>query len=99
MLVHSVFFYLKPDVSEEQTAAFMKQVEGLGSIETVQSLHVGSPAATPKRPVIQSDYSVGLTVLFKSLVDHDVYQVHQVHNDFIANNSHLWDKVVIFDAD
>ncbi|MCZ6673350.1 MAG: Dabb family protein [Verrucomicrobia bacterium] len=99
MLVHTVFFYLKVDVTEEQTAAFVKQVEELGSIETVHSIHVGTPAATPKRPIIQADYAVGLTVLFNSLEDHDVYQVHQVHNDFIASNSHLWEKVVIYDAD
>lgn len=99
MLVHTVFFYLKSGLSEEEKAAFIKEVKNLGTIETVHSMHVGTPAATPVRPIIQTDYDVGLTVIFNNLADHDIYQVHQAHNDFIANNSHLWDKVVIYDAD
>jgi len=99
MLVHTVYFYLKPDVSEEGTAAFIKQVEGLGAIETIDAMHVGTPAATPVRPVVKNDYSVAVTVVFKTMADHDVYQDHQVHSDFIENNKHLWDTVVIYDAD
>jgi len=40
-----------------------------------------------------------VTVVFKTMADHDVYQDHQVHSDFIENNKHLWDTVVIYDAD
>jgi hypothetical protein len=99
MLVHTVYFYLKPEVSEEETATFIKQVKGLGAIETIDSIHVGTPAATPIRPVVKNDYSVASTVIFKTIADHDVYQDHQIHEDFINSNKHLWDKVVIYDAD
>lgn len=99
MLVHTVFFTLKAGISAEEKAAFIKAVEGLGAIETVHSIYVGTPAATPDRPVINKDYDVALTVVLGSLEDHDAYQVHPIHADFVANNSHVWEKVVIYDAD
>ena len=99
MLVHTVFFYLKVDISEEETADFVKQVETLGTIETVRSSYVGTPAATPPRPVVRSDYSVSATVVFDDVEGHNVYQDHPVHHEFIAKNKHLWTDVVIYDAD
>lgn len=99
MLVHTVFFYLKPEVSVDEKSAFIKEVETLGAIDTVQAIYVGTPAATPVRPVIQTDYTVALTVILNNLEDQDVYQDHQIHHDFIAKNSHLWEKVAVFDAD
>ncbi|MCB1122179.1 MAG: Dabb family protein [Verrucomicrobiae bacterium] len=99
MLVHSVFFTLKDGLSEAEKAHFIEQVGTLGNIPTVDSIYIGTPAATPDRPVIRKDYDVALTVLLKSLDDHDVYQEHQIHLDFIKNNSKFWESVIIFDAD
>tara|TARA_B100001123_G_scaffold158660_1_gene183454 strand:- start:4938 stop:5237 length:300 start_codon:yes stop_codon:yes gene_type:complete len=98
MLVHTVYFYLKPEISESEKAQFVKQVKTLEKIETVRSFYVGIPAATLDRPVIRKDYSVALTVVLDDLEGHDIYQVHQIHKDFIANNNHLWAEVVIYDA-
>lgn len=99
MLVHSVFFTLKEGLSEDQKAAFIEQVHTLGTIDTVRSIHVGTPAATPDRPVIQTNYDVGLTVAFDSIEGHDIYQEAQAHHDFIENNKDLWENVVIYDVD
>lgn len=99
MLVHSVFFTLKEGLTDEQKAAFIDQVKTLGDIDTVKSIHIGTPAATPDRPVIQKNYDVGLTVIFDSIAEHDVYQDAQIHLDFIENNKDLWESVVIYDVD
>ncbi len=99
MLVHTVYFYLKDEVTESQAAAFAEDVKTLGGIETVKHIWVGTPAATPERPVIDNSYGVGLTTVFDSLADHDVYQVHELHLSFIARNKDLWAKVQIYDAD
>ena len=99
MLVHTVFFYLKPEISESEKSDFIQQVKTLGDIETVRAFYVGTPAATPDRPVIRKDYSVAITVVLDNLEGHDEYQVDQIHKDFIANNNHLWSDVVIYDAD
>ena len=99
MLVHTVFFYLKSTVRKDEKSAFIEEVKRLGEISTVQSIFVGTPADTPIRPVIQRDYSVALTVVLQNLDDHDFYQDDPIHQDFIAQNSHLWEKVIVFDAD
>mgnify|MGYP002629775483 CR=1 FL=1 len=99
MLVHTVFFYLKPEVSEEEKAAFMKRVEKLGEIETVVALYVGTPAETPPRPVIKTDYSVSLTAVFDHIADQNIYQDHPIHLEFVDNNKDLWTTVAVYDAD
>ena len=57
------------------------------------------PADTEARPVSVRDFDLCLTVIFDSIADHDVYQVHTLHDDFIANNKDNWAKVRVHDAD
>jgi hypothetical protein len=40
-----------------------------------------------------------LTVLFESIADHDVYQTHPLHDEFIANNKDSWSSVAVHDAE
>ena len=69
-------------------------------IETVPGIrpsHIGSPADTD-RPVIDSTYSYSLIVSFDSKKEHDIYQEHPLHKDFIAAAEDLWDKVQVYDS-
>ena len=50
MLVHSVFFWLKPELGDEERAAFREGLESLRGIETVTDLYIGSPADTHRPP-------------------------------------------------
>ncbi len=99
MLVHSVFFWLKPDLTPAQRAKFRSAVEGLAKIESIAQIHVGAPAATEDRGVIERGYSVALTTLFKDMAAHDIYQVHPLHVKFIEDFNTYWTKVLIFDAE
>lgn len=99
MLVHTVYFYLNPEISESEKAQFIEQVKTLEDIETVEAFYVGTPADTPDRPVIRTDYSVAITVVLDDIEGQVIYQEHPIHKDFITNNSHLWTDVVIYDAD
>lgn len=99
MLVHSVFFWLRPDLSPEQVADFRRAVEGLGAIATVKSIHVGTPAATEKRPVIDDTYSLALTLTFDDLPAQNVYQVDPIHVAFVDTYKSFWLRVQIYDAD
>jgi hypothetical protein len=98
MLVHSVFFWLKADVSEEKRAAFRAGLERLKGIPTAKAVYIGAPAATPPRPVIDMSYTFALTVIFDDLAGQDVYQVHPLHQDFLKNFAPCWEKVQIYDA-
>jgi hypothetical protein len=97
MLSHIVVFWLKDDLSDEQRAAFRNGLETLKGIEAARGVYIGTPAKTGDRPVIEKTYSVALTVLFESIPDHDVYQVHPLHQAFLKRFSTFWSRAVIYD--
>lgn len=99
MLVHSVYFNFKSNVSEEDRRRCMHAAKGLGEIKYAAAYYVGTPAAVPDRPVIVSDYDFGLTGFFESVADHDAYQVDPVHVAFVEGFKDLWESVRVFDFD
>jgi hypothetical protein len=99
MLVHSVYFWLKPDVTPADREAIRRGLETLRGIRQARQMFIGTPAATEERGVIDNTYDLALTVLFDSLADQDAYQVHPLHNDFLAKFASLWKKVIVYDAE
>ena len=99
MLVHTVFFYLKPEVTEVQRADFFIGVQILAQIPGVQAAYFGRPAGVPDRPVIEKGYAVALTALFVDVAAHNAYQVHPTHLAFIERYRDLWAKVQVFDSE
>jgi len=99
MLVHNVYFYLKPDLGEGHIAAFEASLEGLAEIEETRQVYVGRPVALAPEPMGQSGFTVALTVIFDSVADHDAYQKHPLHVAFLEENKASWDKVEIYDAE
>ncbi|MGF1530064.1 MAG: Dabb family protein [Puniceicoccaceae bacterium] len=98
MLVHSVFFWLREDLTSEQRQNFASALHTLSTIESIHAVYIGTPAPTPPRPVIDASYDFALTVIFSRSEDHDRYQEDPVHQQFISENKHLWTKVQIYDA-
>jgi len=96
MLVHTVFFWLKPGVDR---VAFRRQVETLAGIPGLTACHVGVPAATQARPVIDASYDVALITVMPDLATHDAYQVHALHLAFLANCREQWSRVQVYDAE
>jgi len=97
-LAHHVFFWLKNPNSKEDLAKLLDGLRSLRKIETIRALHIGVPADTEKRPVIDSSYSASELMIFDDLAGEKVYQDHPIHQKFIADCSHLWDKVVVYDS-
>ena len=98
MLVHTVFFWLNKDLDGPQQTEFRIALETLKGIEAAEAVHIGIPAPTPERPVIDNSYDFCLTVLLKDMAAHDAYQVDPLHTAFIEGNKTLWEKVRIYDA-
>ena len=98
MLVHTVYFWLKPELTSAQRADFRRGVESLGGIKAVDKIYVGTPAATEKRPIIDDSYSVALTVLCKDLAAHDAYQIDPIHHAFVDSCKTFWTRIQIYDA-
>jgi len=99
MLVHTVYFWLKSDLTAAQRADFRHEVEKLGGIKAVDRVYVGTPAATAKRPIIDDSYSVALTVLCRDVAAHDAYQVDPIHLAFVEKCKAMWTRVQIYDAE
>ena len=98
MLVHSVFFWLKPEVTAEQRAAMLRGLESLRGIHAVEALYFGTPASMEARPVRDSSYDFGLTVLFKDAAAHDAYQIDPLHAAFNQDFRPLWLRVQVYDV-
>ncbi len=97
-LVHHVFFWLKNPDSKEDLAQLLAGIRGLGAIETVRGIHVGVPASTEKRDVVDNSYSASELLYFDDTAGQKTYQDHPLHKKFVADCSHLWSKVIVYDA-
>lgn len=97
-LVHHVFFWLKEPKNEAHKKQLVAALNELLKVETIRMSHIGSPAGTESRDVVDHSYSVSYMVMFDNQKDQDTYQVHPIHTKFVEDNSHLWEKVVVYDS-
>jgi hypothetical protein len=97
-LVHHVFFWLKNPDSKEDLAKLLAGIRGLAQIETVRGIHVGVPASTEKRDVVDNSYSASEILYFDDTAGQKTYQDHPLHKKFVEECSHLWGKVIVYDA-
>jgi hypothetical protein len=95
--VHHVYFWFKKPVTVKSRNRFEKALKKLVSIETIAEKHIGIPAST-RREVVDRSYTYSLLVTFKNKEDHDIYQSHPIHLEFIAECNDLWEKVVVYDS-
>ena len=95
--IHSVYFWLKRDLSAEQIESFEKGLESLTTIENVKQGFIGIPAPT-NRPIIDRTYDNSLILIFENKEQHDIYQEHPVHEEFRQRYGDFWIKVSIFDT-
>ncbi len=98
-LVHHVFFWLKNPGSIADRDQLVEGVKTLRRIETIRKIHVGVPAGTEKRDVVDTSWHVSELMFFDDEAGQKVYQDHAIHQAFIKNYGHLWAKVVVYDAD
>lgn len=97
-LVHHVFFWLKSPGSRTDRDQLIAGLNALRGVEVVQQLHIGVPASTEKRDVVDNSYDVSELMVFKSVEDQKLYQDHPLHLKFVKDCAHLWAKVVVYDA-
>jgi hypothetical protein len=98
MLVHHALFWLKNPTSTEDRDKLVEGLRTLAKVETIREIHIGILASTEKRPVVDISWQVSEVMFFNDLAGQATYQNHPVHLDFVKNYSHLWEKVVVYDA-
>ncbi|MBI1374022.1 MAG: Dabb family protein [Phycisphaera sp.] len=97
MFVHSVHFWLKPDLSDDDKRQFLDGARSLLTCPTVKKGFLGVPADTD-RPIIERSHSYTLIAAFDDKAGHDAYQVHPIHDKFREECEKCWNRVLIFDS-
>jgi hypothetical protein len=97
-MIHHVFFWLNNPGSKADRDRLIAGLNTLRAIEVVQQLHIGVPASTEKRDVVDNSYDVSELMFFASVEDQKRYQDHPLHLKFVEDCAHLWRKVVVYDA-
>lgn len=97
-VVHHVFFWLKNRDSKEDLAKLLEGLKTLEKIESIKKMHIGVPASTEQRPVVDSSYSASELMFFDDVAGQEAYQVHPIHKKFVEQCSHLWEKVIVYDS-
>lgn len=95
---HHVFFWLKNPSSKEDLNKLIEGVRTLEKINTIREFHIGIPASTELRPVVDASYSVSELLFFDDIEGQIIYQEHPLHQKFVENYSHLWEKVIVYDS-
>lgn len=97
-LVHHALFWLHRPDSREDLQCLIDGLNSLRDIESILTMHVGVPANTEQRDVVDASYQVSEIMVFKNEEDQAAYQCHPIHKKFVDQCSNLWRKVVVYDA-
>lgn len=99
-MTHTVFFWLKKDLSAEQRELFEQELRLLPQIGYLADGKVGRPAATAARPVIDHSYDYSLILEFQSMADHDFYQDEcPEHKRFVETCKPMFERVTVYDSE
>lgn len=97
-LMHHVFFWLKEPENTQHKKQLVDALNQLLKVKTIKMSHIGYPAGTENRDVVDHSYSVSYMVLFDDQAGQDAYQIDPLHLKFVEENQHLWKKVVVYDS-
>jgi hypothetical protein len=98
MLIHSVYFWLKPELTTAQREHFRAEVRKLSAVRTTGKIYVGAPASIAERSVTDRSFDLALTIVFDDGPAHDAYQVDPIHLAFVDGNKDSWVKVQVYDS-
>ena len=97
-MIHTVFFWLKNDLNENQRIMFENELIKLKEIPYLIHGFVGKPAPTEPRPVTDHSFDFSLTLHFKNLEDHEHYQKNcEQHERFLHTCKTFWERVQVYD--
>lgn len=97
-LIHTVYFWLKNPDSQADRDQLVNGLRSLKGIPGINKMHIGLPANTEKRDVVDNSFQVFELMYFDDLAAQSAYQAHPTHLAFVESCSHLWEKVVVHDA-
>ncbi|MEI6534201.1 MAG: Dabb family protein [Verrucomicrobiaceae bacterium] len=98
-MIHTVFFWLKKEITAEQRSLFENELIKLKEIPCLIHGFVGKPAPTEHRLVTDHSFDFSLTLHFKNLEDHEHYQKDcEQHKRFVTSCKSFWERVQVYDS-
>jgi hypothetical protein len=95
-IIHQVFFWLH---NESDLEEFLRDAAPmLGRCADVTQFHMGTPAPTERRDVVDHSFHVSCTLFFDSLAGQAAYQKDPLHLEFIAKYASFWKSVKVYDV-
>ena len=83
--IHTVFFWMKEDMTEAEHEQFRAGLQSLSKVESVKRFHWGRPADSERREVVDHSFDYSLIIHFADQAGHDAYQPHEIHQAFDCN--------------
>jgi len=96
MFVHTVLFFLRPELSDAERSEFEAALDALGTCPQLKSYTWGKPVPSP-RPVVIGGYDYAINCLFDTKEEQDAYQDDPIHHKFIEESKDKWTKVEVYD--
>jgi Stress responsive A/B Barrel Domain len=97
MFIHVVYFWCKEGTSDSAKQEMIRYSrEEMPKVSSIVNVWAGRAVASD-RDVVDSSYDVGLCVVFKDKAGHDLYQPHEIHQEFIRRFKDHWAKVAVRD--
>lgn len=97
-MIHTVYFWLKPDLGQAARTDFVRGAEALATAPTVLAFYGGGPAATEHRDVTDHSFDYSIHLFFASEAEQLAYQVDPVHLQFVDEQAGKFAKVKVFDS-
>jgi hypothetical protein len=95
---HVVYFWLNnPDNQSERKQFLHNLKDFISRMDNILEAHIGIPAGT-KRDVVDNSYQFCLDLGFESKEEHDIYQAHPLHKEFIDKSARFWTRVLVYDS-
>ena len=96
--VHSVYFWLKSDLSPEDVNRFERALQQyVDESGFATTGYIGKPAGTD-REVVDNSYDYSLIVTFDDAATHEAYQNEEPHDRFRVVAKEMAARVLIFDS-
>lgn len=96
-MMHTVYFWLKEGLSEEDKKDFVRGVQSLETVPSVKRFFMGPPASTPSRGVVDNSFDLALILWFDDVAGHDAYQVDPIHLKFVEEHEAKFGTVKVYD--
>lgn len=97
-LVHTVIFYLKKDTPQVAAEALITDAHDLlAKIPSVRLLKVGRRVGKTRPELGNTDFQIGLLVLFDDAQGLSQYLEHPKHKEYVGRHQKVLEKVVAYD--